>query len=222
MVARRALVVEGENFIATVLCQILVGLGYEAEHARDTDAAREAAYRFDPDIALIDFELGETQNGIALAQEFQQSSPGMVTVVLACRSTVVPPHEIPTGVGLIHMSVIKGPQELVDAVDEALRDGGMSVRVTRDFSSPIERLSASQLVVLQLISLGFTNAEIARRRNLTVSGVEQAISTIFRRLDLTAQKGLSPRVEAARLYIKARGVPTRIDNTEDQESLAPR
>ncbi|MFT3888367.1 MAG: tyrosine-protein phosphatase [Arachnia sp.] len=219
--ARRALVVEGEIFIATILCEILVRLGYQVEHAHDAAAAQEIASFFDPDIALIDFDLGEGRTGIELAQELRHTAPGMVAVVLAGRSTAVPPHEIPIGIGFIHMSLIKGPQELVDAVEEALRSGGASVRVNHNFVSPIERLSASQLVVLRLISLGYSNAEIARRRNLTVSGVEQAITTILRRLGIATQGGLSPRVEAARLYIKARGVPTRLDDAVSRAEPTP-
>lgn len=73
----------------------------------------------------------------------------------------------------------------------------------------IDRLTASQLEVLQLIAMGYSNAEIARRRSQTVSGVEQLVTAMFRSLGLRGKAEVNPRVEAVRMYVRVAGVPER-------------
>lgn len=75
----------------------------------------------------------------------------------------------------------------------------------------IERLTASQLEVLQLIAMGYSNAEIARRRSQTVSGVEQLVTAMFRSLGLRGKTEVNPRVEAVRMYVQLAGVPERVE-----------
>lgn len=75
----------------------------------------------------------------------------------------------------------------------------------------IERLTASQLEVLQLIAMGYSNAEIARRRSQTLSGVEQLVTAMFRSLGLRGKAEVNPRVEAVRMYVRVAGVPERVE-----------
>jgi DNA-binding CsgD family transcriptional regulator len=58
-------------------------------------------------------------------------------------------------------------------------------------------LSARELEVLQLTSLGLTNAEIARRLSVSVHAVKFHLAAIYRRL------GVANRTEAAFYYLRA-------------------
>jgi len=58
-------------------------------------------------------------------------------------------------------------------------------------------LSARELEVLQLTSLGLTNAEVARRLCVSVHAVKFHLAAIYRRL------GVANRTEAAFLYLRA-------------------
>lgn len=70
-------------------------------------------------------------------------------------------------------------------------------------------LTRKQREVLHLMAMGYSNAEIARQRGVTVSGVEQAVTAIFKAMSLEVGNHLAPRVEAVRRYISAVGVPER-------------
>ena len=58
-------------------------------------------------------------------------------------------------------------------------------------------LSARELEVLQLTSLGLTNAEVARRLSVSVHAVKFHLAAIYRRL------GVANRTEAAVFYLRA-------------------
>ena len=62
-------------------------------------------------------------------------------------------------------------------------------------------LSARELEVLQLTSLGLTNAEVARRLSVSVHAVKFHLAAIYRRL------GVANRTEAAVFYLRA-GIDT--------------
>lgn len=70
-------------------------------------------------------------------------------------------------------------------------------------------LTRKQREVLHLMAMGYSNTEIARQRGVTVSGVEQAVTAIFKAMHLEVGDYLAPRVEAVRRYISAVGVPER-------------
>lgn len=58
-------------------------------------------------------------------------------------------------------------------------------------------LSARELQVLHLTSLGLTNAEVATRLSVSVHAVKFHLAAIYRRL------GVANRTEAAFLYLRA-------------------
>ena len=60
-----------------------------------------------------------------------------------------------------------------------------------------------------------TNEAIARQRGTTERSVERRLSAVFRALGIDALPGVNPRVEAARLYIDAAGVPSRLQVGRD-------
>lgn len=206
---RRVLVVEDDVFVAGLLCHTLAAEGFATAHAGSAAAARQLADEFDPDAALIDMDLGDGPSGVDLIHAFGRTRSELVCVMLTAQSSALAKERLPPGVGFIRKSLISEPQALLDAIDEALRRGGDGVRLDLDSDHPVAELSASQREVLRLIALGLSNAEIAKRRRVTMSGAEQAVSAVFRKLGLVQSDGLVPRVEAARLYMEAGGLPRR-------------
>ena len=77
-------------------------------------------------------------------------------------------------------------------LDEAGRDGV----ALRGESSGMEALTPRELEVLQMISSGLTNAEAARRLDLSVHGIKFHLTEIYRRL------GVTNRTEAAVSYLR--------------------
>lgn len=209
---RRVLIVEDDVFVGGLLAETLEAAGFETRHATSAAEARRAATEFDPDVALVDLDLGDGPSGVDLMRVFERTRPELVSVMLTASPSQSVRSRLPEHAGFIRKSLISEPAVLLETLDAALRRGGRGILHDVDEQSPLSGLSSSQREVLRLIALGLSNAEIAKRRGITLSGAEQAVSAVFRALELQQRDQLMPRVEAARLYIEARGLPKRADD----------
>lgn len=207
---RRVLVVEDDVFVGGLLCNVLAGAGFLPRHAATAAAARKTAADFDPDAALIDVDLGDGPSGIDLARVFERTRPELVVVMLTAQPSEAVRKQLPEGIGFIRKSLISEPDALTDVLDTALRQGGREIHYDTAHPDALAALSPSQREVLRLIALGLSNVEVAKRRGITRSGAEQAVGAVFKALGLQHGDDLMPRVEAARLYIEARGLPRRM------------
>ena len=100
------------------------------------------------------------------------------------------------------------PAYLLAAIETALSEVE-KVRHDAEPGRPLETLTNTQVQVLRLVASGYTNSEIARRREKSISAVEQIIRTIFTNLNIQDAAIINQRVEAARIYIAAAGIPSR-------------
>ena len=75
-----------------------------------------------------------------------------------------------------------------------LEDGGSGTVVQR--APGITALTPRELEVLEMISSGLTNAEAAKRLDLSVHGIKFHLTEIYRRL------GVTNRTEAAVSYLR--------------------
>jgi DNA-binding CsgD family transcriptional regulator len=78
-----------------------------------------------------------------------------------------------------------------------LDDAGTGTAVQR--APGIGALTPRELEVLEMISSGLTNAEAAKRLDLSVHGIKFHLTEIYRRL------GVTNRTEAAVSYMRLRG-----------------
>ena len=76
-------------------------------------------------------------------------------------------------------------------------------------SHKVGDLTRTQTEVLRMMAQGYTNLEIAARRETSVSAVEQLIKSIFRGLGIVNSPQINPRAEAMRCYIAEAGLPNR-------------
>jgi DNA-binding NarL/FixJ family response regulator len=67
----------------------------------------------------------------------------------------------------------------------------------RAFASEPPRLSAREREVLEMATLGLTNAEIARRLRVTSYAIKYHLSSVYRKL------GVTNRTEAVVAYLRA-------------------
>jgi DNA-binding NarL/FixJ family response regulator len=100
--------------------------------------------------------------------------------------------------------------DVLEAPSVDARATGAIVTVGSFQGDSLAVLTRKQREVLHLMAMGYSNGEIARKRGITVSGVEQAVTAIFKAMNLEVGSDLVPRVEAVRRYITAVGVPERV------------
>jgi DNA-binding NarL/FixJ family response regulator len=210
---RKALVVEDEPLVASLILSALVKAGFESESANSVSTAISQLKSFDPDIVLLDINLGEGPNGIDLAhymrREYRQTAVLFLTNYPDARSAVASQVELPEGCGYLRKESVGDVDYLFECIELVLSDNASSLRQDLDSNRPLAQLSIRQFELMRLLALGYTNQEIADRLGVVPKTVEQRLTLLFRALGVENEPGLNPRVETIRIYVQHVGLPER-------------
>ncbi len=208
---RRIVVVEDETLVATLVAEILKQNSFEVQTAQSAAEARQVIASFDPDAALIDIHLGAGPSGLHLGHVLRQAHPEMGIVFL---SRFTDPAvaglrevDIPDGCGFIAKEQVTDANVLTEALNSALR-GEVVIEGRTD--SPLGQLTPTQSEILRMAATGMTNAAIAKHRNTSERTVEMRLKSVYAALGIVVTSDVNPRVEAARQYIEAAGVPEHV------------
>ncbi len=177
----------------------------------DAAGALAALTGFDPDLLVTDIDLGVRPNGVELASIVRARAPHVAVVFLTNlpRETVAAQdRELAVLASFVNKGAAESIDDIVDAIEAALADRPLSNDLPLgDARAALLRLSATQLDTVRHLAAGASNAEIARRRGVSVRAVEKSVERIFAALALTADEAVTPRVAAAGLYIATFGHP---------------
>lgn len=208
---RTVLLVEDHALTRGLLQRALEGEGFRVVAMESSRRAIREFEGIDPDVLLLDIDLGERPNGIDLAEILCTQAPHLGVVFLSnfpAVEAVEGRFRPPAGACFVHKGSIDGPGAVVSAIESALDDqarhGALS---TLPADHPLRSLSASQMAVLRLIAEGCSNARIAERRGITVRSAERMVSRTFTALGIDDDPKLNPRVVATRIYVRDFGVP---------------
>lgn len=210
---RRVLVVEDEALTSGLLVEALRGQGFDVDAASSAKQALEIVDPFDPDLALLDIDLGDGPNGVDLGFILHRTRAHISLVFLTKhpdgRSSGAEEADLPPGAAFLSKDRVRDANYLATAIDVALHDRPEDVRHDLEPSRPLAELSDRQLEILRLIARGFTNERIMEETGLSRSSVERWAREVFDRLGIDTAGELNPRVEATRRYIAAAGLPAR-------------
>lgn len=78
----KILAVDDEPLVLTLLSETLKAQGYEVTTATDAASAKRACTNFDPDLAILDVDLGSGPDGFDLATSLRHSSPTLAIIFL--------------------------------------------------------------------------------------------------------------------------------------------
>jgi DNA-binding NarL/FixJ family response regulator len=207
---RKVLVVEDEPLLRVLISNTLEAEGFIVASAAGASEARKVADDFDPDVALLDIELGVGPSGIDLALILRKKTPAIGLVFLTHipepRVVGVENKVIPRNAAYLVKDRIAESGQLRSAIEAALRD-----RVSREFredkkTHALSEVSRSQLEVLKLVALGRSNGEIAEARGTTIRAVENLVRRAMEAAGIAAGEG-NARVLAARAFTKVAGLP---------------
>ena len=209
--ARRILIVEDDPFVASLMSAALTNEGLTAAIAKSATEAKRRVASFDPDLVLVDIDLGDGPNGIDFVSMLCRTRPDIAAIVLSKH----PDHSsagargwsLPDTVSYLRKSLVHDTHALVDAIDDVLRGSTIRWHHDRTEEAVFNLLTHVQRETLHMMSLGLSNSEIARRRDVSVSAVEQRVGEIFTAFGIKGDQSLAPRVEAVRRYMVAGGIP---------------
>jgi DNA-binding NarL/FixJ family response regulator len=210
---RKILIVEDDEFIGSLIVGALKNEGFESVLAASSLIAKRAVRDFDPDLVVVDIDLGEGPTGIDFVQMLRRSRPDIAGILLSkhadAESAGLASGHIPDGVAYLRKSLVHDTQTLVEAIEDTLRGHVSLVRHDKQEKGLLNTLTKSQRSILHLMALGLSNKEIAARKDVSVSNVEQRVSEIFKAFDINQSGSFVPRVEAVRRYIAESGLPER-------------
>lgn len=213
MIKPRILVVEDDEFTGSLISTALSHEGFDTHLATSALDAKHALKVFDPDAVLVDIDLGEGPNGIEFVQFVHKSRPEVAQILLSRFGDTVSAgardSRIPEGVAYLRKSVIQSTHDLVEAIREVMRGRTKDFRHDKRHQGLLEKLTKSQREILHLMAQGLSNKEIAARRGVSVSSVEQLVTGILRAFNLTKDDKVVPRVEAIRIFVAESGLPKR-------------
>lgn len=210
---RRLLLVEDEALMSALLSASMQAAGFEVCTAANAAEARKAVKDFDPDIMLIDVFLGAGPSGIQLANVIAQTNPDIGLLLLTkFKDSLSSMHdlgELPPNSGFLRKDLVTNTDHLLEAIEAVLGNRPGDARQESPVGPGVGDLNKKQMQVLRLVAEGLTNAEIANRCEFSVKSVERYLAQIFDVLQITADHGVNQRVEAARRYYIAVGIPER-------------
>ncbi|WP_226653081.1 response regulator transcription factor [Leifsonia sp. LS1] len=209
--SRRVLVVEDHALMRSLVADAFRQRGFEVTSAASAPEALGALETADPDLLVTDIDLGQRPNGVELATIVRERAPHVAVLFLSNLSreaAAARAKDTVADASYVNKSAVESVDDLVDAAEAVLADRP----IARDAEASgqrdaLLRLSEAQLETARLLAAGLTNAEIARRRGISVRAVEKSVERVFHALGLSAEEGTTPRVAAATLYVTTFGDP---------------
>lgn len=167
--------------LGLLLEELISGFGFLTQRAKTAREARNALVSFDPDVALVDIDLGSGPNGLDFARILGKSHPHIAVVFLSrfseAESGVKSATGLPPHVGYLSKLDLYETEAVKKALEGCLRPTHSPPAVTRARLSASE-LTASQYDLVVRIAAGQTPADIARDLGRTLRSVEMMMSRI--------------------------------------------
>ena len=210
---RTIVVVENESLLRDLIARSLEAAGFYVSTAANAADAKRAVKATDPDVCVVDIELGPGPNGFDFAEYLSREAQDVGVVFLtnlpdprfANRDLNI----ISQNQAYLRKSQLVDSKELIEAVNAVLKEQDVKkFRHDQNQKRPLAELSRRQISVLRLVAEGYSNNQIAEVRGTTVRAVEGMVSRIFQALGIDAQGVGNARVEATRLYLSAAGAVT--------------
>ena len=203
----RVLIVEDDGLTRSSVASALRLEGMEV--VGEADAASTAlamARETPPDVAVLDLDLGAGPNGADIALALRRLRPEIGIVVLTTydspRLIADQAPELPLRTVFLRKRDVQSVQDLVQAVHASLRP--MHAPVMHR-AGATDLFTDAQIAIMRAVAEGLTNAEIARRRDVSERAVEQMMRRIAIRLGLPADSSLNQRVQITRAFLEMTG-----------------
>ncbi|WP_033320656.1 response regulator transcription factor [Streptomyces yerevanensis] len=211
----RVILAEDSTLLREGLVRLLAEEGHEVLAAvGDAERLLAAVAEEQPDVVVADVRMPPTHSdeGLRAALEIRERWPDVGVLVLSQYVEKRYATELLTGdsegVGYLLKDRVVQVDEFLDALERVSQGrAAFDPEVVRQLlgrserADLLDRLTPRERDVLAEMAQGHTNAAIARRMHISLSGVEKHINAIFDKLELTGGEGYSRRVLAVLRYL---------------------
>jgi DNA-binding NarL/FixJ family response regulator len=210
----RVVIAEDLALLRDGLERLLRDSGFDVVAAvADGPSLLDAVDQTDPDVAIVDVRLPPAfrDEGVRAALELRRRKPGFPVLILSQYVEQTYAAELLAdgtgGVGYLLKDRVSDVREFVEAV-RRVAGGGMALDpeavsqlVAGHEEGPLAQLSTRERAVLALMAEGHTNHGIADELEITPSGVEKHVASIFGKLGLPPAESAHRRVLAVVAFL---------------------
>ena len=206
----RLILVEDDAFTRATLGDALVLQGFDVKARVATAAEALAAQNeFDPQVAVLDLDLGIGPTGIDVAIALRSRNPRIGIVFL---TTYKDPRLIESNLpslpeGAIYLN--KMGMSSTSAIAAQISSALLKPLTRRTFpwnrNSPLSALSTLQIEIMKEIAEGLSTSEIARARGVSEQAIDKSISRISKHLGIPKSADTNQRVQIVRAYFENKG-----------------
>ena len=197
----KVLVVEDNIFINTMLVEVLGAAEFQTSSAVDFLSAINALNANEPNVLLLDLDLGPGPSGIDLIYHVQRKLPWISIIILSTHRNpelaALGGLPLPKGISYVVKNDLANVSNLITIIRQSLTASHSPVQKI-DPRYPI--LSTPQAEVLHLLARGLSNQAIAEQRGVSVRSAESMVSKLYEILGLSDVSTNNPRVLAAEIW----------------------
>lgn len=201
------LLVDDDTFTRTALSAALSSRGIRIVAATDNaGSALEILKSHNPDVAIVDLDLGPGPSGIDICHALRAHKPDLGLILLTSYTDprIHDPSnsKLPKGCRFLSKNELTDFKVLIEEIVIA-RNKPFAAAKARGASE--NQLTDIQLEVLIAVAQGLSSAEIAANRGVSVKAIEGVISKTHSVLGIKSSKSLNLRVQLARAYFQLTG-----------------
>ena len=208
----KLLLVEDDQIILTMMSKAVEAEGFKLLGATtNVVTAMESFKQNQPDVAILDIDLGAGPTGIDLANKIRKINHRVGIVFCTSykdirfiknESHYYPPHTV-----LLKKSDIVNLDKVSNAIHEALElvrdaDETKPDQLSEKF---YKNLTTLEIELLAMVASGVSNKNIAKERGISTKSCENAIARLAKKLDIPATENNNQRVLLTRKYFELSG-----------------
>ena len=206
----RLIIVEDDAFTRATLGDALSHQGFNVKARVATASEALAAQKdFDPQVAVLDLDLGIGPTGIDVAIALRSHNPNIGIIFL---TTDKDPRliesnlpNLPEGAIYLNKTEMNSTSMIADQISAAV----MKPLTKRSFPwtrhGPLAGMSTLQIEIMKEIADGFSTAEIARTRGVSEQAIDKSISRIMKHLGISKSADTNQRVQIVRAFFENKG-----------------
>jgi DNA-binding NarL/FixJ family response regulator len=208
----KLLLVEDNQIILTMMTKAVEAEGFKVIDGKSSVvSAMESFKKTQPDVAILDIDLGAGPTGIDLANKMRKINHRIPIVFctgykdirfIKNESHYFPPHTV-----LLRKADIVNLQKFSSAIYDAIylvknSDEFMTNQLSEKF---YKNLSTLEIELLTMVASGVSNKNIAKERGINVKSCENAIARLAKKLEVQSTENNNQRVLLTRKYFELSG-----------------
>lgn len=204
--SRRALILDDDPMVGVLLKDLVASFGFTTRHARTVSEARKIMASLDPDVALVDIDLGHGPSGLDFARILGKSHPDVGIVFLSrfseADSGVHSIKGIPDNVAYLSKLELYDTAVVRDTIEECLRPS-LEIRSFSQVKLEMSGLTQAQYDLVVKVAAGLSPSDIAQARDRSVRSIELMMNRIQEQHPELVLDSKRARTESAARFLES-------------------